>query len=397
MKASCSIFSQILKLFPRSDFQRMVKESKSEVASKGFSSWSQFVAMLFCQLGRAHSLREIEGGLKSCEGKLSHLGITAPARSTLSYANTHRPAALFEGIFHQLYATLSAEFKGRKKFRFKNKLVSLDSTSIELCLSVFDWAHYKRTKGAVKLHMVLDHDGYLPQFCVITDGKVADITAARQLAFPRGTVVVMDRGYVDYRLFGRWHNEGFFFVTRFKSDMAFEVIEEQKPPSGRNIQAVQLVRLKGKTADAHAPILRRVEVLLDNGEILVLLTNHLKLGASTVAAIYKDRWKIELFFKDLKQNLKIKTFVGTSLNAVRTQIWTALITLLLLKYLKLKSRFGWSLSNLVAILRMNLFIHKDLQHWLNEPYVLPPDKKDPIQALLVDHGNRLRNRHKSQD
>ena len=385
MKASCSMFSQILKLIPRTDFERIVKETGAEYRSKGLSSWSQFVGMLFCQLGRAHSLREIEGGLKSCEGKLAHLGIEAPARSSLSYANGHRPWELFEKVFYGLFEIVAAKVVGKKKFRFKNKLVSLDSTVIDLCLSMYDWAKFRRTKGAVKLHLVLDHDGYLPCFGIITDGKVADIKAAHQMHFAPGTVVVDDRGYNDYRLFAKWTDAGVFFVTRMKDNALFEVVEEHEVPQNRNILKDQIIRLTGTGAQEKCPhLLRRVEAVReDTGGILVFLTNHHGLGASTIAAIYKDRWQIELFFKALKQNLKIKTFVGTSANAVKTQIWTALISMLLLRYLQLSSRFGWSLANLVALLRMNLFTHRDLMAWLDKPFATPPDPQDNPQATLA--------------
>ena len=385
MKASCSMFSQILKLIPRTDFARLVKETKAEHRSKGVSSWSQFVAMLFCQLGRAHSLREIEGGLKSCEGKLAHLGIEAPARSSLSYANSHRPAELFEKVFYALFDTVSSKVVGKKKFRFKNKLVSLDSTVIDLCLSMYDWAKFQRTKGAVKLHLVLDHDGYLPCFGLITDGKVADVKAAWQIDFAPGTIVVDDRGYNDYRLFADWTESGVYFVTRMKDNALFDVVEEREPPQNRNIVKDQIIRLTGSGAQEKCPhLLRRVEAIReDTGETLVFLTNHLGLGASTIAAIYKDRWQIELFFKAIKQNLKIKTFIGTSANAVKTQIWTALIAMLLLRYLQMSSKFGWSLSNLVALLRMNLFTHRDLMAWLNQPFTTPPDPQGEYQASLA--------------
>lgn len=385
MNASCSMFSQILKLIPRTDFARLVKETKAEHRSKGVSSWSQFVAMLFCQIGRAHSLREIEGGLKSCEGKLAHLGIEAPARSSLSYANSHRPAELFEKVFYALFDTVSSKAVGKKKFRFKNKLVSMDSTVIDLCLSMYDWAKFRRTKGAVKLHLVLDHDGYLPCFGLITDGKVSDVKAAWQIDFAPGTIVVDDRGYNDYRLFANWTETGVYFVTRMKDNALFEVVEEREPPQNRNIVKDQIIRLTGTGAQKKCPhLLRRVETIReDTGEMLVFLTNHLGLGASTIAAIYKDRWQIELFFKAIKQNLKIKTFVGTSANAVKTQIWTALISMLLLRYLQMSSKFGWSLSNLVALLRMNLFTHRDLMAWLNQPFTTPPDPQDKPQASLA--------------
>ncbi|MDQ5960846.1 MAG: hypothetical protein QG592_1929 [Pseudomonadota bacterium] len=379
------MFCQILKLIPRTDFERIVKETGAEYRSKGLSSWSQFVGMLFCQLGRAHSLREIEGGLKSCEGKLAHLGIEAPARSSLSYANAHRPWELFEKVFYGLFETVAAKAVGKKKFRFKNKLVSIDSTVIDLCLSMYDWAKFRRTKGAVKLHLVLDHDGYLPCFGIITDGKVADVKAAHQMHFAPNTIVVDDRGYNDYRLFAKWTEADVYFVTRMKDNTLFEVVEEHTVPQNRNILKDQTIRLTGTGAQEKCPhLLRRVEAIReDTGGILVFVTNHHGLGASTIAAIYKDRWQIELFFKALKQNLKIKTFVGTSANAVKTQIWTALISMLLLRYLQLTSRFGWSLSNLVALLRMNLFTHRDLMAWLDKPFVTPPDPQDNPQGVLA--------------
>lgn len=385
MKASCSMFSQILKLIPRIEFERLVRETGAEYRSKGLSSWSQFVGMLFCQLGRAHSLREIEGGLKSCEGKLAHLGIEAPARSSLSYANGHRPWELFEKVFYSLFEKVATKAQGRRKFRFKNKLVSIDSTTIDLCLSMYDWARFRRAKGAVKLHLVLDHDGYLPCFGIITDGKVHDVKAAHQIGFAPGTIVVDDRGYNDYRLFAKWTDAQIYFVTRMKDNALFEVIEEREPPQNRNILKDQTIRLTGVGAQEKCPhLLRRIEAVReDTGEILVFLTNHHGLGASTIAAIYKDRWQIELFFKALKQNLKIKTFVGTSANAVKTQIWTALISMLLLRYLQLSSRFGWSLANLVALLRMNLFTHRDLMAWLDKPFATPPDPQDNPQTTLA--------------
>jgi hypothetical protein len=379
------MFSQVLKLIPRIEFERIVKETRAEYRSKGLSSWSQFVAMLFCQLGRAHSLREIEGGLKSCEGKLAHLGIEAPVRSSLSYANKHRPWQLFERVFYGLFEKVSAKVTGKRKFRFKNKLVSLDSTTIDLCLSMYDWARFCRTKGAVKLHLVLDHDGYLPRFAVITDGKVHDVAVAQQMSFAPGTIVVEDRGYTDYELYAKWIETGVYFVSRLRKNAVYEIVEQRDVPHAGHILKDQIIRLNGKHAHERCPhLLRRVEALReDTGEVLVFVTNHHRLAASTIAAVYKDRWQIELFFKALKQNLKIKTFIGTSANAVKTQIWTALISMLLVRYLQLSSRFAWSLANLVALLRMNLFTHRDLMLWLDQPYATPPDPQHHPQARFA--------------
>jgi hypothetical protein len=288
-------------------------------------------------------------------------------------------------LFYALFETVATKAVGKKKFRFKNKLVSLDSTLIDLCLSLYDWAKFRRTKGAVKLHLVLDHDGYLPCFGIVTEGKVHDVKAAHQIHFAPGTIVVDDRGYNDYRLFGAWTDAEVFFVTRMKDNAQFEVLAEHAAPQNRNILSDQTIRLSGIGAQAKCPhLLRRIEAIReDTGEILVFLTNHHGLGASTVAAIYKDRWAVELFFKALKQNLKIKTFVGTSANAVKIQIWTALIVMLLLRYLQLSSRFGWSLANLVALLRMNLFTHRDLMAWLDQPFTIPPDPQDNPQATFT--------------
>ena len=385
MTRFCSIFSQLLQLFPRLEFQKAVVVTKAERHARGFTCWGQFVAMLFCQLGRAHSLREICGGLASCEGKLAHLGIEAPARTTLAYANAHRPWQLYEQVFYQLLGRCR-EVAGAKKFRFKNPLVSLDATVIDLCAEMFPWATFRRTKGAVKLHFTLDHDGYLPTALVITEGKRHEVTVARQQTFAPGTILVFDRGYLDFAWFNQLTDTGVWFVTRMKEHIAYEVVKRLDIPSqGGVIADEQIVLRSAQSAAKYAPEqpLRRVEVELPDGERLVFLTNHLGLGPTTIARIYKDRWQIELFFKALKQNLRVKTFVGTSANALHIQIWTALIALLLLKYLQLKATFGWSLSNLVALLRMNLFAYRDLWTWLNEPFTGPPRPPEPIQGVLL--------------
>lgn len=382
MNQYCSIFSQILQLFSRWEFHKMVEETRSERHARGFSSWSQFVSMLFCQLGRAHSLREISGGLRSCEGKLKHLGINAPSHSTLAYANEHRPWELYQLLFLKLLERCQNQVQpGKRKFRFKNKLISMDSTIIDLCLSVFDWARFRRTKGALKLHLLLDHDGYLPSFAVITEGKTHDLQVARQFNFDANTIVVDDRGYTDYGLFSRWTSQGIYFVTRLKRNALY--IKIHKNPVKRHStvikdETIQLKCIRG--IDRCNYYLRRIEVLdPETNEVLVFLTNHLKLAASTIAAIYKERWQIEILFKALKQNLKIKTFVGTSANAVKIQIWTALIAMLILRFLQLRSGYHWALSNLVALLRMNLFTHKDLWSWLDKPFEVLEDPDVPEQ------------------
>lgn len=391
MNPFCSLFSQILKFFPRGDFEELVSKHSAERHARGASCWLQFVSMLFCQLGRAHSLREIEQGLKSCEGKLSHLGIEAVSRSTLSYMNAHRPWQLYESVFHRMFQnfqsqlSLSGSKKG-KKFRFKNKLVSLDSTTIDLCLKMYDWAKFRKTKGAIKLHLQLDHDGYLPGFCVITDGKVGDVTVAKRLKFQPETIVVDDRGYNDYGLFACWTDDGVYFVTRLKDNAVYRVVKSLPIAESKkgSVLKDQIIRFTGPVAETKCPHEMRLVTFYDaeKERTFQFLTNHFKLAAATIAEIYKARWAVELFFKALKQNLKIKTFLGTSANAVKTQVWTALITMLMLRFMQLKSQWGWSLSNLVALLRMNLFTHRSLWAWLDNPLGVPPDPGAPQQIAL---------------
>jgi hypothetical protein len=374
MAASTSCFAQLLGLVDRNQFARAVRTHNAEKGSKGFGCWSQFVAMLFCQLGQAHSLREICGGLGTALGKLSHLGLNeAPRRSTLAYANEHRPWQLYQSLFYGLLERGQQEARTkRRRFRFRNPLRSLDSTTIDLCLSVFDWARFRRAKGAVKLHLLLDHDGCLPCWALVTDGKTHDIRAARRLSFAPGTIVAMDRAYVDYRLFSTWIDAGVHFVTRAKSNMDYTVLETRAWPPCGPVRSDEIIELSGVRGADCPQRLRRVVVWdAERERPVVLLTSIMHLAGSTIGAIYKDRWQIELFFKALKQNLRVKTFVGTSENAVKIQLWTALIAILLLKLLQMKSSFGWSLSQLAALLRMNLLTYRDFWAWLDSPFTTP--------------------------
>jgi IS4 transposase len=377
MKFTTSLFGQILQVMPRSSFLQLVHECGAERNAKGFSSWDQYVAMLFCQLAQAKSLREISDGLAVTCGKLSHLGlVSAPAKSTLSYANAHRPWQLYQKAFFQLLELCRSESPGKKKkFRFKNKLLSLDSTTIDLCLSLFPWADFRQTKGAVKLHLLLDHDGYLPDFAVIRGGKTPDVTTACHFTLPAGSIIAVDRGYYDFGLFYRWDSAGVFFVTRLKDNAAYKIVGNRALPERGAVLADQLIRFTGpQTRQKYPGVLRRVVVWDENNQRQTeLLTNHLNFGATTISRIYRDRWEIELFFKVLKQHLKIKTFVGTSPNALKTQIWTALIAVLLLKYLQFRSRCNLPLCRLVALLRLNLFSYRNLWDWLDDPFETPPE------------------------
>src|ERR1039458_4998492 len=300
MVQAASLFNQLLHHFPRMEFASLVKKHLAERAAKGFTCWTQFVAMVFCQLAHADSLREICNGLACAEGKLVHLGIANPPnKSTLSYANQHRPAALFEDLFYtSLNRFREQEGLGARKtkFRFMNKLLSLDSTTISLCLDLFPWAQFRRAKGGVKAHaartfrVLLDHDDYLPSYVLITEAKRSDVRVAQSLDLNPGSIVAVDRGYNDYALFGKWTDRGVFFVTRLKDNAAYEVVASAPDPLPHNIRADAIIVFTGAQASQNCPHpLRRVVVWDEaNQREIVLLTNLLKFGATTIAATYRS-------------------------------------------------------------------------------------------------------------
>ncbi len=388
MVKTASLFSQLLEQVPRNVFAKLVQRHQAEYRAKGFTCWTQLTAMLFSQLAHADSLREICNGLACCLGKLAHLGIKrGPSKSNLSYANEHRPAALYEDLFWTLTERFRAQghLGGRKhKFRFKNKLMSLDSTTISLCLSMFPWAKFRRAKGGVKAHVLLDHDDYMPSWVLLSEAKMNDAKVLGQLRLNAGSIVAMDRAYNDYAQFAAWTEAGVYFVTRQKSNAVCEVIERRELPKHRNILEDEIIQFTNPDAQKKCPYkLRRIVVWdAENGREIVLLTNHLDFGATTIADIYKERWQIELFFKALKQNLKVRSFVGTTENALRIQIWTALIAMLLLKWLHHLSKARWSFANLASMLRLNLFTYRNLRDWLDDPFNTPPLTPLPEQLDL---------------
>jgi len=379
MLKPASLFSQILsEIFTAVNFDNLIAKWGAERHAKGFRSKTQLISMLFCHLAGADSLREIVNGLSCCNGKLVHLGIKEPLRrSTLSYANNHRKAELFEELFWRLsdhFRSTGSMGCRKKKFRFKNKLLSFDSTTISLCLSLFPWAEFRRAKGGVKVHVLLDHDDYMPSFVSITEAKTHDSRMSKELVLKPGSIVALDRGYVDFGRFRAWTDQGVFFVTRMKDNCVYTVKEVRTLPRNKHVLSDEIVRLTGTGMEERYPEpLRRITAENpETGENIVLLTNHLRFAASTISEIYRDRWEIELFFKTLKQNLKVKTFVGESENALRIQIWTALVSLLVIKWLHHLSKAGWSFSNMATMLRLNLFTYRALRAWLDELYETPP-------------------------
>lgn len=269
-------------------------------------------------------------------------------------------------------------FSGRK-FRFKNAVYALDSTIITLCAEVYDWAHYTHSKGAVKLHTLLNFSTLLPEYVHITDGKAGDNTAARHVQVKPGSIVVSDRGYFDTRLLNFWDSTKVFFVVRVKDNLIYERMEERDLPDNAHPEVLidEIVILKGNgTARQYPRPIRRIAVYNARNDFTIeLLTNNMKLSAGTIAGLYKARWDVEVFFRNLKQNFHIKSFVGTSSNAVEIQIWTALITILLFAMLKQHAEYKRHFSNLVSSLRLNTFTKIDLYQWINEPFTPTPENE----------------------
>ncbi len=354
------ILGQVLKMIPRSHIESLDNAYGTGRPSRVLSRWSQFGALVFAQLAGRHSLRDVVHALASQAKALTPLGLTAPKRSTLAEANERRPAALYQALFATLYARCQAVAPGHG-FRFQSPLFSLDSTTISLCLSLFPWARFRRAKGAVKVHTLLDHAGYIPAFVVITEGKRSDITVARELQLSRDSIVTMDRGYIDYQFLFRLTQDGVYFVTRQKVNAKVKVTARFAVDWQRGITSDHNVLLLGQKGTAYPTVLRRVGYRdLETGKHYVFWTNAFHLAAATIAAIYKERWQIELFFKAIKQNLKIKTFLGTSENAVMTQIWVALITYLMLAFLRFQAGLGISFQQMLRLLQINLFDRRNL-------------------------------------
>jgi len=384
-----NLFSQIISKLDRSVFKKLVFEKSTDKHQKGYTSWTHLVSMLFCQFAKSQSVRDISNGLRSATGNLNHLGIQkAPSKSTISYQNKHRDWTLFRDYYYQLQSRLG-QLAGYKqiKFRIKSKIFLLDATTITLCLSLFDWAHYKTTKGAVKMHTLLDYDGNLPAYVNITNGKTADNKGAYDIPLLKGSVIVADRYYNDFSLLNVWDSTGVLFVIRHKDNIQFDSIKENPLPDQRHqhILIDEIIELKGyQSKNKYPKRLRRIAIWDDeNEQVVELITNQMSWAANTISELYKSRWMIEIFFREIKQLLHIKSFIGTSENAVMIQIWTALITILVLKYLKSLAKYGWRLSNLVAFIRLNLFVKIDLQKWLDRPFDDDvPIPKDKYQGVL---------------
>jgi len=360
--AHCNtILSQILKLVPRHEFETLAKHHHSGRAFRKASRWSQFVSLTMAQLSGRNSLRDIVDNISAQTHRLYHLGSTKLSRSNLSRINKDKPYSLYEALFGKLLTRCQTVALGHN-FRFKNPLYSLDASTIDLCLSMFPWADFRTTKGAIKLHVGLNHNGYLPEFVTITEGKNHDVTVGRQVNFPKGSIVAIDKGYNDYAWYNALTNKGIFFVTRLKSNAKHRIICRRSVLKEKGLTCDQTIEFSGAQTAKKCPIhLRRIGYKdPETGKHYVFLSNNFHLSAKTIADIYKARWQVELFFKWIKQNLKIKSFIGTSKNAVMTQIWIALCVYLLLAFLKFQSKLDKSMQQILRLLQMNLFDKREL-------------------------------------
>ena len=384
-----TLFSQIISKLDSSKFKKIVKSRQTDKHQKGFNSWSHLVSMLFCQFAKSQSIRDISNGLRSATGNLNHLGmLKEPSKSTLSYQNKHRSWELFRDYYYVLLESLGqqAQMK-RTKFKIKSRIFLLDATTISLCLSLFDWAKYKTKKGAVKMHTLLDYDGHLPAYVNITDGKTADNKGAYDVPLLKGSVIVADRFYNDFSLLNIWDSNDVYFVVRHKDNIKFKTVKELELPQNKHQHVLkdEIIELTGnQTKGKYSKKLRRVALWDDkNQQTIEVITNQMSWTANTITKLYKARWEVEIFFRDIKQQLHIKSFIGTTQNAVMIQIWTALITILILKALKTQAKHPWYLSNLVAFIRLNIFVKVDLHKWLDNPFTKeqpPPNKY--IQGVL---------------
>ena len=376
MAHNSTVLAQMLTLVPRHEFETLASRHHEGRRLRSMTRWSQFVAMAVAQLAGRSSLRDIVSNLAAQGRKLYHLGVGGVARSSLARVNAEQPCGLYEELFGRLLSRCRSAAPGHG-FRFRSPLYSLDSTVVDLCLSAFPWAEFKRTKGAVKVHVGLDHAGHLPSFVQITDGKTADIKAARALRLPKGSIVAADRAYMDFDWINSLIGQGVFLVTRLKRRILYRVVERRPANRAQGVtsdQTIEFTSARGRKRCPHR--LRRIGYRdPDTGRRYVFLTTHFGLSAKTVADIYKARWDVELFFKWIKQNLRIRSFVGTSRNAVMTQIWIAMCVCLMLAYIRFANRLAWGMQVILRLLQLNLFERRPLLELL-QPDPGPPERAD---------------------
>ena len=372
------VLSQLLKVLPRHEFEAAAREHHRGRKLRSIRRWDQFLALTIGQLTGRSSLRDLVANLNAQAHKLYHLGARTVSRSSLSRVNRTQPASLFEDIFHRLLARTQSQAP-HHRFRFKAKLFTLDASLIRITASVFPWARYRATKGAIKLHVGLDHGGHLPAFVTVSEGRKHEMNWARNLELPAGSVVVFDRGFHDAEFFKQLETKKIRFVTRLRRDLSVRVLERRPVLKAKGLTSDQTIVLGGPAGQRHGLRLRRVGYRdPETGKHYVFLTNDFALAPATIAEIYRQRWQIELFFKWIKQNLQIQAFLGVSPNAVLSQIWVALSVYLLLAYLKYLTHAGWTLTQILRLLQLNLFERRSLHELLKPPQPPPPDRTNQL-------------------
>jgi len=381
-----SIFNQLLQFIPRHHFEKAVSTYSGDYYTKYFSSWQQFLILLYAQAKDKDSLRDIITSLLANQNNWYHIGLKDIRRSTLSYAMNKRDYRIFEEIFYSLLSQCK-DVTPKHKFRFKNPLYSIDASVIDLCLAVFPWAKFRRKKGAIKIHCLLNHSGCLPDFLVITDGKQHEIKVAKNEDFPflSDSIISMDRAYIDYKWLYKLNKRHIWFVTRAKKNMKYEIIGQQETNEKKGIIWDKSIRLTGYYKQKDYPDKLRLIKYKDKetGKMLIFLTNNFQLSAYTITQIYKSRWQIEIFFKWIKQNLKIKSFLGTSKNAVLSQIWVAMCYYLLLTYIKYQTKYTYSLLELTRLISEALFMRRNLIDLLSLNTKLLKRIRDPVPQLFL--------------
>lgn len=383
MSHNNTAFHQLLSPLSRHDFERLAKEHHLGQKLRSASRWDQFVGMSMSQLSGRQSLRDIQSNLEAQQDKLYHLGAKPIARSTLARLNEKQPASLYQALFYKLLNRCKQQ-PGTHKFRFKNPLYSLDASAIDLSLKLFPWAAHRADTANIKLSVGLNHATVMPEFVSLSDGNENDMVAGRKFAFPKGSIVAFDKGYVDYQWFRRLTDQEVSFVTRLRPKAVYKVIERKPVTKFKGVLSDQIIQLNSAHARKRgAPLLRRVGYRdKESGKYYMFLTNNFKLSASTIAAIYKERWQVELFFKAIKQNLKIKAFVGLSKNAILTQVWIAMITYLLLAYARHSAKSGWTVQRILRVIQVNLFERRTLEQIL-KPKIPRHKKSEPQMRLAI--------------
>jgi len=362
-----TLFHSMLKIIPRHEFSILEQRHSTGRKARSFTRWNQFVHLMFMQITSRSSLRDGIQSITSKARNLYHIGSKPVSRSTFADANAKRPSTFYEELFQKMYKRCKP-IAPKHKFKFKNKLYSMDASVIDLALSVFPWAAFRKTKAAVKIHTVLDNSGYLPSFVSISDGKTHEIKVAHSINLPKGSIVAVDKAYTDYKWFASLQHKGIFFVIRQKRNAVYKVVHRCKVNKKQGLTSDQTIMFSGIKGDDCPHPLRRIGYRdPETKKHYVFLTNNFKLSAKTIADIYKERWQIETFFRWIKQNLKIKAFIGNSQNAVMTQIFVAMIAYLLLHYLKCLSRINVSPQNLLRVIQLNLFSNRSLRELFEPP------------------------------